>query len=81
MGPQHGYDLSKISSHYEHRRRLRREKMVLRYGELIPLVARHANGWHNHVLAFGRYSLLETAVIATNLNDAEVTFYIDTAAL
>jgi hypothetical protein len=55
--------------------------MVLRYGELIPLVARHANGWHNHVLAFGRYSLLETAVFATNLNDSEVTFYIDTSAL
>lgn len=73
-----GYDLSKISSHYEHRRRLRREKMVLRYGELVPLVARHTNGWHTHVLAYARYSLLETAVIATNLNDAEVTFYIDT---
>lgn len=81
MGPQEGFDLSKISSHYEHRRRLRREKMVLRYGELIPLVAKHADGWHNHVLAFARYSLLETAIIATNLNDSEVTFYIDTTAL
>jgi hypothetical protein len=40
IGPSQGFDLSKISSHYEHRRRLRREKMVLCYGEYIPLVAR-----------------------------------------
>jgi len=46
IGPMQGFDLTKISSHYEHRRRLRREKMVFRYGELIPLVARHATGWH-----------------------------------
>lgn len=55
--------------------------MVLRYGELVPLVARHQDGWHNHVLAYGRYSLIETAIIATNLNDSEVNFYIDTAPL
>ena len=55
--------------------------MVLRYGELIPLVARHNNGWHNHVLSFGRYSLLETAIISTNLNEAEVHFYVDLTAL
>ena len=40
VGPRQGYDLTKISTHYEHRRRLRREKMVLCYGEYIPLVAR-----------------------------------------
>lgn len=55
--------------------------MVLRYGELIPLIARHSDGWHNHVLAFARYSLLETAIIATNLNETDVSFYIDTTAL
>jgi hypothetical protein len=42
--------------------------MVLRYGQLIPLVARHSNGWHSHVLAYARHSLMETAIIATNLN-------------
>jgi hypothetical protein len=41
IGPQMGFDLSKISSHYEHRRRLRRDKMVLRYGEFIPLIAKN----------------------------------------
>jgi hypothetical protein len=55
--------------------------MVLRYGELIPLVAKHNSGWHNHVLSFARYSLLETAIISTNLNDEEVTFFLDTTAL
>jgi len=35
LDPVQGFDLSKINSHYMHRRRLRREKMVLRYGELI----------------------------------------------
>ena len=39
IGPEEGFDLSKIKTHYEHRRMLRREKMVLRYGELAPLVA------------------------------------------
>lgn len=33
------------------------------------------------MLAYARYSLLETAVIATNLNDAEVTFYVDTTPM
>jgi len=40
IGPESGFDLSKIRSHYEHRRALRNEKMVLRYGELAPLLAR-----------------------------------------
>ena len=69
MGPEIGFDLSKISSHYESRNRLRKDKMALRYGELVPLVARHAKGWHTDVLAYARYSIMETAVIATNLSD------------
>ncbi len=32
IGPMQGFDLRKINTHYEHRRKLRREKMVLRYG-------------------------------------------------
>ena len=46
IGAEVGFDLSKIGSHYESRNRLRRDKMALRYGELVPLVARHAKGWH-----------------------------------
>lgn len=32
VGEDFGFDLSKINSHYEHRRYLRQQKMVLRYG-------------------------------------------------
>jgi hypothetical protein len=58
IGPSAGYDLSKISSHYEHRRRLRRDKMVLRYGEYVPLMAkREETVLEDRVAAFARYSL------------------------
>lgn len=52
--------------------------MVLRYGELIPLVARkNEKEWEMQVLAYARYSLIETAVIVTNLSENDCTFYID----
>ncbi len=57
IGPMQGYDLSKINTHYEHRRRLRRDKMVLRYGEFIPLVARNDKAPEERVLAYARYSV------------------------
>ena len=81
VGPQQGFDLSQINTHYEHRRRLRKEKMVLRYGEFIPLIARSERGLEERVLTFARYSLQETAIIATNLNDYEVQFYADLSPL
>jgi len=37
LAPEQGFDLSQVNSHYQSRRNLRREKMVLRYGELILL--------------------------------------------
>jgi hypothetical protein len=40
MQPEQGFDLTKINTHYIHRRRLRKEKMVLRYGEVVYLCAR-----------------------------------------
>jgi len=44
--------------------------MVLRYGELIFLTARDM---HNHyipnILAYARYSLMETIIVATNIAD------------
>lgn len=52
-----GFDLSHINTHYEHRRRLRRDKMVLRYGEFIPLIAKNEKSLEERVLAFARYSL------------------------
>lgn len=55
--------------------------MVLRYGEFIPLIARNEKNLEDRVLAFARYSLQETAVIATNLNDYEAQFYVDLSPL
>ena len=58
--------------------------MVLRYGELCPLVARdqevfneNENSYLDDVLAFSRYSLMETAVISINVSDKERTFFVD----
>jgi starch synthase len=77
LGPQFGFDLKKIHLHYEHRRRLRKEKPVLRYGDLVILEAKHSEGTHPHVFAFARFSPSETAVIAINFTDRNVSFYID----
>ena len=43
--------------------------MVLRYGEIFFLTARGENAWHEDILAFARYSLMETIIIAINLSD------------
>eukprot|EP01022_Parablepharisma_sp_SALTPOND_P024880 TRINITY_DN55_c0_g1_i1.p1 TRINITY_DN55_c0_g1~~TRINITY_DN55_c0_g1_i1.p1 ORF type:complete len:1631 (+),score=215.10 TRINITY_DN55_c0_g1_i1:3219-8111(+) len=77
VGPEFGFDLKKINLHYEHRRKLRSEKTVLRHGELVPLDAKHSAGWHSHVFAFARFSHFETAIIAINFTDSQVSFYID----
>lgn len=70
LAPDQGFDLSKVNTHYMHRRRLRREKMVLRYGEMIMLAARDAkNAVVGDVLVFARYSLMETMIIATSLSE------------
>jgi hypothetical protein len=87
MGPMTGFDLSKIKSHYENRRYLRQSKMVLRYGEMYPLTARsfegprHQKNWLTDVVAFARYSLMETAIISINLSENEQTFYLDLESL
>ena len=85
LNPEYGFDLSKIRSHYENRRMIRQSKMVLRYGELSPLIAKNETTkdmeWLNSVLAYARYSLMETAIVATNLTDQAQRFYIDASRL
>mmetsp|Transcript_88 Transcript_88/g.170 ORF Transcript_88/g.170 Transcript_88/m.170 type:complete len:393 (-) Transcript_88:1601-2779(-) len=82
LAPEKGFDLSKINSHYMHRRRLRREKMVLRYGEMIMLTARDLNNeYMPDVLCYARYSLMETAIIATNLSEESKKFQLDLSQL
>jgi hypothetical protein len=82
LDPKKGYDLSKIYSHYLHRRHLRKSKMVLRYGEIFYLTARqNENHWFEDILAFARYSAMETMIICTNLSEEERTFFVDAQAL
>lgn len=65
-----------------HRRRIRKEKMVLRYGEVIHLTARDLdNQMLSDILCYARYALMETAIIATNLTDLVKKFYVDLSAL
>jgi len=49
---------------------IRKQKMVLRYGDVFFLTAREdENKWHEDVLTFARYSHMETIIISTNLSD------------
>jgi len=78
MGPEKGFDLSMINTHYAHRRKLRKEKMVLRYGEVIFLTGKDVqNNYLSDILAYARYSLLESVIIATNMSDKTQKFLID----
>lgn len=78
--PEKGFDLSKINSHYQHRRKLRKSKMVLRYGDLVHLTGRDINNnYIPDVLCYARYSLMESLLICTNLNDQMCRFCLDTS--
>jgi hypothetical protein len=56
--------------------------MVLRYGEIFFLTAREKeNEWHEDVLTFARYSMMETVIVAINLSDSNRSFYVDSSAL
>ena len=88
IGKEQGFDLKKIRSHYEHRRHLRSSKLVLRYGELLPLAAKNeqseTQGPHSflsNVLAFARFSLMETAIVTINLSDSVQKCYVDNSKL
>jgi hypothetical protein len=65
---------------------LRREKMVFRYGELAPLRCMNNEvetdqGFVSTVLSFARYTLMETAIVATNLSDVSQKFWVDLSNL
>lgn len=56
--------------------------MVLRYGELINLTARDKdNNFISDILCYSRYSLMETVIIATNLNEKSQNFSFDLTSL
>lgn len=77
LGPEIGFDITKIKLHYKHRRELRAEREVLRLGELVPLVFKHDHGWHKQVVAFARCLPSEIAVILINMNEHPVLGYFE----
>lgn len=80
VGPEYGFDLKKIRLHYEHRRKLRHDNLVLREGKLIPLLAEHSEGFHTHILSFARVRRregTEIAIVAINFNYHNVYFHIN----
>ena len=77
IGPDAGFDLMKIKAHYHHRRSLRHEKAVLRYGDLVPLIVKHEHGWHKQVLAFARTLKDEIAIVVINFNDHPIKGNLD----
>ena len=82
MAPEKGFDLTKVNSHYMSRRRLRKEKMVLKYGEFIMLSAKDMNNeFLSDMFCFARYSLMETVIIATNISDKNQRFALDLSNL
>lgn len=82
LEPVKGFDLSMINTHYQHRRRLRKDKMVLRYGELIYLGAKDMeNKSDGDILCYARYSLMETVLIATNLTETNKKFQLELTSL
>ena len=77
VGPEFGFDLSKIEGHYEHRGQCRRRFRVLREGAFTPLTAQHRFGEHGHVFAFARHIGGCVAVVACNFNGHPSTFAVD----
>ena len=78
LNPSKGFDLSQIDTHYASRRNLRKQRMVLRYGELIVLAAKDLHHKYKpEILCYARYALTETLVIATNMSDQPQKFLLD----
>lgn len=44
---------------------------------MVSLSAEHMYGWHTHVLAYGRYSKDQLALIAINFNDGEIDMFMN----
>ena len=78
LGPDQGFDLTKIHYHYDHYRKLRNKHQCLRKGKIIYLKAMNNNGQtHPGVLAFARQTEEETGIFAINFRDQESNFLLD----
>jgi hypothetical protein len=78
VGPEFGFDLTKIRYHYDHRRKLRSIHESFRRGKLIFLnVYDSNNDTHPNVLAFARHCPEETGIIAINFSATSSNFKLD----
>ena len=78
LGPEQGFDLTKIHYHYDHHRKMRFKHTCLRKGKLIYLKALDNNGQtHPGVLAFARQDENETGIFAINFREHESNFLLD----
>ena len=78
LGPEQGFDLTKIHFHYDHHRKMRSNHICLRKGKLIYLKALDNKGQtHPGVLAFARQTKEETGIFAINFREHESNFLLD----
>ena len=78
LGPDQGFDLTKIHFHYDHYRKLRSKHPCLKRGKMLYLKAMNNNGQpHPGVLAFARQTEEETGIFAINFRDQESNFLLD----
>ena len=78
LGPEQGFDLTKINYHYDHYRKMRNKHVCLKRGKIIYLRAMNNNGEiHPGVLAFARQAEEETGIFAINFRDHESNFLLD----
>ena len=78
IGPEFGFDLTKIRFHYDHRRKMRSMHESLRHGNLVYLnVYDSNNDSHYHVLSFARHTPEETSIIAINFHSTSCSFKLD----
>jgi starch synthase len=78
VGPEFGFDLSKIRLHYDHRRKMRSIHESLRRGSLLFLDCYDLDEKPNyHVFAYARHCNEETGVIAINFHHTPVSYKLD----
>ena len=78
LGPEQGFDLTKIHFHYDHHRKMRSKHNCLRRGTIKYLKATDLHGQnHPGVLAFARQTEDETGIFAINFRDQESNFLLD----
>jgi hypothetical protein len=82
VGPEFGFDLTKIKFHYDHRRKMRSIHESLRRGTMVYLDCfDNNNEQHQNIFAFARHCPEETGIIAINFSNTAVKSLINYLAI